>query len=196
MPPLSICGSSRLTILCYQGGESHNIGNVWPEGIANTPIPGYTDGYDHTGWQTLIPPLVKAFKAGMTDLTTLTPATGSVSGAFWYRPLLTSASCSQDSLGKPSGSQNAENVVSVVLFMASVGNAVTVYSGNNQIAVYQAQKGLNTFAVPGLVAGPVSVDVWNSTGGLITFAASTIDVAADTSGICNFNYQVVKVSSA
>ncbi|KAF8912344.1 glycosyl hydrolase family 71-domain-containing protein [Mucidula mucida] len=162
------------------GGESHNIGNVWPEGIANTPIPGYTDGYDHTGWQTLILPLVKAFKAGTTDLTTLTPATGS--------PLLTSASSQ--------GSQNAENVVSVVLFMASVGNAVTVYSGNNQIAVYQAQKGLNTFAVPGLVAGHVSVDVWNSTGGLITFAASTIDVAADTSGICNFNYQVVKVSSA
>jgi len=166
---------------------------VWPEGISGTPIPGYTDGYNHAGWKQLIPPLVKAFKAGTKDLASLTPPSGRVSGSFWYRPLLTTASCSSDPLGKPRGWQNAQDTINIALFLADAGGAVTVYSGNKQIALYKTTKGLNTFATPGLVPGPVSVNVWSASGALVTFAASGVDVAADSSGVCNFNYQTVAV---
>ncbi|KAF8992101.1 hypothetical protein BDZ89DRAFT_1173099 [Hymenopellis radicata] len=156
----------------------------------------YTDGYDHAGWQLLTPPLAKAFKAGTTDLMTLTPATGSVSGAFWHRPWLVSASCSGDSPGKPSGSPaERRKCHQRSAFHGLAGNAVTVYSGNNQIALHKA-----TCAIPDINADWSSDQSENNERVqlflcLITFSASTIDVVADTSGICSFNYQAVKLSA-
>lgn len=75
--------------------------------------------------------------------------------------------------------------------MSAAGNAVKVCSVNKQIALYNGlTKGLITLHVPGLVAGPVSVNVWSSAGALVTYWASSMDVVASTSGIYSYKYQV------
>jgi len=85
--------------------------------------------------------------------------------------------------------------VNIALFIAEDDYGVTVYSGDNQIAVYSATKGLNAFAAPGLVAGPVRVEVWNAAGDMVTKAESEVDVQSDTNEICNYNYQTIPVSA-
>ncbi|KIY62723.1 glycoside hydrolase family 71 protein [Cylindrobasidium torrendii FP15055 ss-10] len=187
---LSVAPDFVEIITWNDAGESHYIGPIWSKAIENSPIPAYTDGYDHAAWQNVFPPFIKAFKEGVTDLTQVVPTEGKVAGAFWYRPLLTTASCSGDSLGKPSNAASAEDAVNVALYLAEPGYTVTISSGGSVIAEYQAVQGLNAFFAPGIKTGGVTVEV-KSGGNSLVSASSTVDVAADTDGTCNFNYQVV-----
>ena len=82
-------------------GESHYIGNNWPEAIAGAPaIQAYANGYDHTSWQDVLAPFIAAYKRGATSLGAVT-SFGDFAGAFWYRPLLRDGACTGDALGKP-----------------------------------------------------------------------------------------------
>ncbi|KAH8925777.1 glycoside hydrolase family 71 protein [Atractiella rhizophila] len=177
-------------------GESHYFGNVWPESIAGSVIGQYTDGYPHDGWQAVLSSFITAYKAGSTSTSSLVPTTSaSVVGTFWYRPLLRSATCNGDSLGKPSGWQNAEDTINIAILVAqnAVGGTVNVFSGGAQIASYSGAKlGLNAYAVPGVRTGAVRVQFLNSAGASIIDVSGARDVVADSS-YCNFNYQVVGI---
>ncbi|KAJ5898879.1 glycoside hydrolase [Penicillium taxi] len=113
----------------------------------------------------------------------------------WYRPLLKSATCLSDSLGPPSNVESMQDVVNVAVLLPSNTSGVTieVYSRGNQIGSFAGVAGLNAYSVPGMVAGAQSVQLVSSDRTVISSAKSMIDVAATTTGICNFNYQVIGV---
>ncbi|TFK94672.1 glycoside hydrolase family 71 protein [Polyporus arcularius HHB13444] len=176
-------------------GESHYIGNCWPEAIAGAPaIQAYSNGFDHTGWQAVLAPFITAYKNGATSISDVTPF-GEFAGAFWYRTLLKSASCSGDGLGKPSGSENAEDLINIAVLLPAntSGVNINVYSGGNLVSTLPTTAGLNMAAV-GIKTGAQKVELVNSAGQVIGAGSSTMDVAADTSGVCNFNYQVVHIA--
>ncbi|KAI0720253.1 glycoside hydrolase [Cerioporus squamosus] len=176
-------------------GESHYIGNCWPEAIAGAPaIQAYSNGFDHTAWQAVLAPFITAYKNGKTSITDVTPF-GAFAGAFWYRTLLRSASCSGDSLGKPSGFENAEDLINIAVLLPAntSGVKMNVYSGGNLVSTLPTTAGLNIAAVD-IKTGAQKVELVNSAGQIIGAGSSTVDVAADTSGVCNFNYQVVHIA--
>jgi glucan endo-1,3-alpha-glucosidase len=185
-----------LEILTWNdAGESHYFGKIWPDSIAGSNIHTYTDGYDHSGWQTLLPPLIKAYKAGTSDLSTLMPSNGkAVSGVFWYRPLLTTGSCAIDSMGKPRGWANAEdNFNLVVLADARASHyTINIYSGRDILARYHPVQGLNSWSIPGIKTGSQRVEVVDIGGRVVSSGTGPMDVVGDiSSGVCNYNYQVV-----
>ena len=95
-------------------GEGHYMGNIWPEPVAGTDIGAYTAGYDHTAYNQILPAFFKAFKAGATTTATMFPTNGKTAqGTFWHHTLLAAGSCSADGLGKPSGTENLEDKVTV-----------------------------------------------------------------------------------
>ena len=95
-------------------GESHYMGNSWPEPISGTNIGAYTTAYDHTGYQQVLPAFIKAYKAGATTTSTMYPTNGAIAqGVFWHHTLLAAGDCSSDSLGKPTGANTVEDKVTV-----------------------------------------------------------------------------------
>ena len=176
-------------------GESHYIGNCWPEAIATAPaIQAYSNGYDHTSWQDVLAPFIAAYKNGATGASQVTPF-GAGAGAFWYRPLLESATCSGDSLGRPDGAENARDQINIAVLLPSNSSGVTirVSSGGSVVATLPTQPGLNSAAVP-INTGGQTVELVGPDGQVIGAGSSTQDVVADTSGVCNFNYQVVHIA--
>jgi len=95
-------------------GESHYMGNSWPEPTTGTNIGTYTTTYDHTGYQQVIPAFIRAWKAGDTTTSTMYPSNGAIAqSVFWHHTLLTNGSCTADSLGNPIGVETVENKVTV-----------------------------------------------------------------------------------
>jgi glucan endo-1,3-alpha-glucosidase len=95
-------------------GESHYMGNSWPEPIDGSDIGSYTAGYDHTGYWQILPAFIKAYKAGATTTDTMFPTNGAkAQGTVWHHTLLTSADCSADPIGKPQGANTIEDKVTV-----------------------------------------------------------------------------------
>ncbi|CAF3482461.1 unnamed protein product [Adineta steineri] len=176
-------------------GESHYFGKIWPDSIAGTNIQTYTDGYDHSGWQKLLPPFIKAYKAGIKDVSSLIPSDGkAVSGVFWYRPLLKSASCINDFMGKPRGWMNAEDNFNLVVLADARASEYTIniYSGYDMLAWYRPVQGLNSWSIPGLRIGSQSIEIVDINGRVIASGKGTMTVIGDMShGVCNYNYQVV-----
>ena len=176
-------------------GESHYIGNCWPEAIAGVPaIQAYADGYDHTHWQDVLAPFIVAYKNGATSLSDVVPF-GEFAGAFWYRPLLKSATCADDSLGRPDGADNALDQINIAMLLPADSSGVTlrVSSGGNVVATLDTQPGLNMAAVP-IQTGAQSVQLVGPDGTIMGAGSSTQDVVAETTGVCNFNYQVVHIA--
>jgi glucan endo-1,3-alpha-glucosidase len=174
-------------------GESHYIGSIWPWALSGTNVGSYTNGYDHSGWQILLKPFIAAYKAGITDVSQLVPTNGAhVQGVFWHATLLSTASCSGDSLGKPDGSQNMQDTIEVAVIVAAgvSGVKVNVFSGNQQVGSYDAVQGLNAWEVHGLQVGQVKVVVTSPYGGTLVSGTGPINVIADSNN-CNYNPQVV-----
>ena len=70
-------------------GESHYMGNSWPEPISGTAIVAYTEDYDHTGYWQLLPAFIEAYKSGATTTSTMYPTNGAIAqGTFWHHTLL------------------------------------------------------------------------------------------------------------
>ncbi|CAM1502598.1 Fc.00g073740.m01.CDS01 [Cosmosporella sp. VM-42] len=176
-------------------GESHYMGNIWPEPINGSTIPAYTDGYDHTGYWQVLGPLIKAFKKGDTNTDQIFPTNDKAAqGAFWHHTLLTSGDCSSDGMGKPSGLENAEDEVTGIILVASGqnGTSVIVTSGSTQLGTTELIPGYNKFSFRGMTAGQVTVEVRNGENKVIGGSGS-IEVS-DSASLCNYNYQVVGLS--
>ncbi|KAI0833775.1 glycoside hydrolase [Trametes gibbosa] len=176
-------------------GESHFVGNIFPEPIAGSPaIQAYADGFDHTAWQNVLAPFIVAYKNSKTSAADVVPF-GAFAGAFWYRPLLLTAQCPNDSLGKPDGAQNAVDELSfaVLLPADSSGVTVRVLSGGTVTATLPTTPGLNAATVP-IRLGSQRVELVAADGNIIGAGVGTKDVVGETDGVCNFNYEVANIS--
>ncbi|QGA19616.1 hypothetical protein EYB26_007305 [Talaromyces marneffei] len=182
-------------------GEGHYVGNFWNESLGDTNIAEYAGGFDHTGWQQVISPFITAYKNGASHLSEIT-ASSNV-GVIWYRTLLTTSSCSDDPIGLPTAHEDAQDAINYAIILPYSGSnyTINVYSNNNLIGTAAGVTGLNGGSVLGLAAGRANtqrVDVVEvgSDGTTTTIVAATgaKDVMAETSGICNYNYEVVAMS--
>jgi glucan endo-1,3-alpha-glucosidase len=174
-------------------GEAHYVGNIWPEPMAGSAaIRAYTEGYSHKGYKEILGPFVTAWKRGDTTTAGIVPSNGKeVQGTYWHHTLLVGADCSADPLGKPGGVENAEDVVSGVILVASGQTALVavVKSGETEMGKVNLVEGYNAFKVGGLVAGKVSVEVFSGST-MISGGYGSIDVA-NSGSLCNYNFQVV-----
>lgn len=172
-------------------GESHYVGNFWPEQINGTNEGSYADGFNHTGWQQIITPFITAYKNNASDISQITSSTPV--GTLWYRTLLTSASCS-DTI---ENYKSAVDAVNFAVILPSSSYTIEVYSNSQLIGSFDGVAGLNYNAVPGLQAGSgQSIQILDSTGAVVSSANGTKDVLAESSNstLCNWNYEVVGLS--
>jgi len=145
-------------------GESHYMGNSWPEPIAGTGIDAYTNAYDHTAYWQLLPAFIQAWKAGATDTNTMYPTNGAiVQGAFWHHTLLAAGTCPDDSLGPPQGVDTVEDRVTAGILVAAgqTGLKATVGSGSITLGVQNlVRKGVSIMTG----APPASESFWAEWG--------------------------------
>lgn len=109
-------------------------------GSKGSPAHAYIDGFDHSVWQILLCGSFAAHKSGARAATDVVPiASKKAEGVFWYQPILASASCAADPIGKPHGWENAEDEVqvAVLLLAAAAGATVNVCSGDARIGSYK-----------------------------------------------------------
>ncbi|TFB02978.1 Glucan endo-1,3-alpha-glucosidase agn1 [Trichoderma ghanense] len=174
-------------------GEGHYVGNFFAEQIAGSTIGDYANGFDHTGWQQLVTPFIKAYKSGTatSDSQILPPGSAPV-GSLWYRTLMKSASCSSSIQNY----QQGQDTVNYAVILPSDGYTIKVYSNNKLIGSFAGSTGLHYGAVPGLsVGGGQYIQVVNSAGSVVASATGTKQVAEQSSNAtCNWNYEVVGLS--
>ncbi|KAI0648825.1 glycoside hydrolase [Trametes meyenii] len=176
-------------------GESHYVGNVFPEPIAGSPaIQAYSNGFNHTAWQDILAPFIVAYKNNKTSVTDITPF-GEFAGGFWYRPLLVTAKCANDTLGKPDGVQNAVDKLSIAVLLPanSTGMTLRVLSGDSVTATLPTTPGLNAVTVP-FQLGRQRVELVGADGSIVGAGDGTKDVIGETNGVCNFDYEAADIS--
>lgn len=175
-------------------GESHNVGNFWPEQLAGTKIDAYNKDFDHKGWLQIITPFIKAYKAGATSISEISPPSTAPVGTLWYRTLLTSASCSSTI----SNHESARDTMNFAVILPADGYKIKVYSNDKLIGTFAGQKGLNYNSVLGLTAGSGQrLEVLDTSDKVVTSATGTKTVLAESSdAICNWNYEVVGLGQA
>ncbi|KAI1331429.1 glycoside hydrolase family 71 protein [Xylariaceae sp. FL0255] len=183
------------------GGESHYIGNVWPEGAISDELEyGNSTATPHDGWRSVISSFIAAFKSGATTTDSMVPAnSASFAGAMWYRPVLTSCVSASGSDGTPAGWEAGIDAVNyaVVLPSGASGYSVQVSSASNIIATDTGLgAGLHFNTVSGMVQGAQSVELLDSSGNVVASASSSVDVgdSPNSDGFCDFNYEVVGLS--
>lgn len=174
-------------------GEGHYVGDFWAEQIAGSEIGTYADGFDHKGWLQIITPFIKAYKAGATEISQITPPGGTPVGTLWYRTLLTTASCSSTI----SNYQSGVDAVNFAVILPSSGYTIKVYSNSQLIGSFPGVAGLNYNSVPGLQVGSGQyIQVLDSGNNVVATATGTKSVTAEStsSSVCNWNYEVVGLS--
>jgi glucan endo-1,3-alpha-glucosidase len=173
-------------------GESHYVGDFWPEQIAGSTIGDYANGFDHKGWLEVITPFIKAYKVGATSISDIATPSGSPVGAFWYRTLLTSASCSSSIANY----QSARDTVNFAVILPSTGYTIELYSNNNLIGSFAGQKGLNYNSVLGLAAGGGQmIQIVDGANNVVASATGTKNVLTQSpNATSNWNYEVVGLS--
>lgn len=141
--------------------------------------------------------LITAIKNGDSEAKSITPVNGAAAeGIFWHHTLLNTASCSNDSLGKPGGIDLIENVVCVAITLSeAAGNTtINVWSDGELIGSEPGSVGLNFWSAPNINLGKQYVEVVNSEdNSVIISAKGNLSVEADAD-LCNFNYQVVQLA--
>lgn len=173
-------------------GESHYMGNSWPEPIVGSPQAVYSTGYDHTGYWQILRSFIQSWKAGATTTDTMYPTNGAaVQGVFWHHTMLANASCDDP----PAGSDLPEDRITAVVLLAA--NATThfldIYSGYNTLGAFQLTPGFNEVAVDGMGLGAVSVVVRDGgNDAVVVNGTGPIDVT--DAGVCNYNFQVVALT--
>ncbi|KAL1980826.1 hypothetical protein VTN96DRAFT_3521 [Rasamsonia emersonii] len=178
-------------------GESHYMGNSWPEPIAGTNIPAYTENYDHTAYQQVLPAFIKAYKSGATTTDTMYPTNGkSAQGVFWHHTLLAAADCSADSLGDPSGIDTAQDFVTAAVLVGPGIESynISIWSGNTFLGSQSLSPGFNGLHVSGLTVGTVVVNVTDTSTGSVVISGTGPIPVTDSSDLCNYNFQVVALT--
>lgn len=177
-------------------GESHYMGNLWPEPMTDSPIHSYVDGYNHTGYWQILQAFTQAWKRGDSTTKNMVPTNGKVvQGTYWHHTLLVDADCSADPLGKPTDiTKNAEDAVSGVILVAKgQTNLVAVVnssSGSKELGKMKLVEGYNSFKFGGLTTGKVTVEVWDGST-MVGGGYGSIEVANKAASTCNYNFQVV-----
>jgi len=140
--------------------------------------------------------MIKAFKAGTHDLTTLVPTNSSIlEGVFYHHTLTAAGTCPNDPLAAISGKENVEDDVSVAVLLAAghTGMTLQVWSGGVQIGGTQnLVTGYNPFTISGMRTGTQVVKVFNSAGTLVAQGTGNIQVVSEAA-LCNYNFQVVPI---
>ncbi|KAI0198279.1 glycoside hydrolase [Astrocystis sublimbata] len=175
-------------------GESHYIGQSWPETVGDDILQyGDTDENPHDAWQPLITSFISAFKAGASDTSAMKPANGaSFAGAVWYRGVVKSC-LNNGGDGSPRGNGAARDTVvyAVVLPDDAQGFQARVTSGGEVIATQPLVAGLNYNSIEGLKTGAQLLELLDGDGNVVAMAAGKKDVEDQPSdGFCNFNYYV------
>jgi len=182
-------------------GEGHWIGNIWREGITQ----GMADliaGFEHGAWRGVVAMFVAAIRNGVSDEGGVVPLGGrTVQGAFWYRPLKKDSHC-WNWLGKPRGWEGAEDAVNVAVALRGdvrPGSVqIKVWSGGALVATLTGRSGMNVYQVA-YREGQQKVQVVTFPGGqVLAEGTGPMEVTWDIGrlgGQCNFNYQVVDLSS-
>ncbi len=187
-------------------GESHYMGNSWPEPIDGTVEGTYTADYDHTGYQEICQVSSKPIRQARHQRIPCILPTGRLPKASWHHTLLVNGDCSTDSLGKPSGINTAEDKVTVVVLVEEGHSTynLKVVSGNMDLGSQTLVPGYNQYSVSGLTAGNVTVTVTDSasisevlsgTGPIpISFLSTNYIQVTNSSALCNYNFQVVALA--
>jgi glucan endo-1,3-alpha-glucosidase len=168
------------------------MGNLWPEPLSTAPaIRAYVDGYDHTGYQQILPSFIKAWKNGDKTTANMVPTNGKpIQGVFWHHTLTVGATCN-DPLGKPRDIDNAEDAVSGAVLVAKgqTGLVAVVNNGDKELGKFELVEGYNKFKALGLGAGKVQVEVWDGET-MVGGGYGPMEVVTEAS-LCNYNFQVV-----
>ncbi|KAK4184087.1 glycoside hydrolase [Podospora australis] len=181
-------------------GEGHYFGNIWPESLGGSELAReLVEWYEHTAWQVLLRPFVKALKDGTRENIT----EGTVKGAFWYRPLLKNVTfVGRDKYGlePPDNWEDAEDAVNIGLLVGGLDEKVKirVWSGGDLIKEIEAREGMSAYQVDGIRKGVQVVQVVSNDGRRVMAEGRGLvgvtDDITDLNGVWNFNYQVVEIA--
>ncbi|KAJ4235468.1 hypothetical protein NW757_013509 [Fusarium falciforme] len=176
------------------GPESHYIGSIWPE--QNTdPEPAHYMKLPHKGWQRVLGSFIAAFKGDGV----MRPFGGdTVTGAFWYKSILSDTKCSatpkdvgieQQYLNRPESYETAtdKGAYAVVLPQDASGWSMRVHSGGKTDTITGLKAGLNSGNTQ-LNAGAQSVELLNSAGQVVAVAGGGRCVyGGDACPDCTYN---------
>ncbi|KAH8674285.1 putative glucan endo-1,3-alpha-glucosidase agn1 precursor [Xylariales sp. PMI_506] len=178
-------------------GESHYIGTLWSEGLTDD-ILAYSNetSWPHEGWQPLVTSFTTAYRYGLTASGMRPPNGTDMIGTMWYRTIMADATCADDPYGPPDGAGAGKDAVNwaIVLEDGITDATAQVWSGGVLIGKKALSAGLNYDSTPGMNTGIQYVEVVDADYNILMSAQGAINVQDDTTGICNFNYQVAQLS--
>ncbi|EEU34917.1 uncharacterized protein NECHADRAFT_79819 [Fusarium vanettenii 77-13-4] len=176
------------------GPESHYVGSIWPE--QNTdPEPAHYMKLPHKGWQRVLGSFIAAFKG---DGVMRPFGSDTVTGAFWYKSILSDTKCSatpkdvgieQQYLNKPESYETAtdKGAYAVVLPQGASGWSMRVHSGGKTDTITGLKGGLNSGNTQ-LNAGAQSVEILNLAGQVVAVAGGGRCVyGGDACPDCTYN---------
>ncbi|KAF1937228.1 hypothetical protein EJ02DRAFT_447605 [Clathrospora elynae] len=175
-------------------GESHYMGNLWPEPMSVSPnIQALVKDYDHKGYWQILPAFIQAWKRGDRTTANMVPTNMKpVQGAFWHHTLTIDADCSADPLAKSADVLNVahDSVFGVVLVPKGKTNLIAVVNvGTNELNKTSLVPGYNSFKFTGLGPGKVQLEVWDEST-MVGGGYAPLEVRR-SGPLCNYNFQVV-----
>jgi glucan endo-1,3-alpha-glucosidase len=173
-------------------GESHYMGNLWPEPLNNrTKL--LTDTFPHKAYNQIIPAFVAAWKRGDKSTANMVPTNGkSAQGAFWHHTLTLDASCPGDAVKKATDVTDiAEDAVTGIVLVAPNKNGLVsvVNVGGRELGKTSLVPGFNRFKYTGMGEGKVELQVWEGST-LVVGGYGALEVKREAE-VCNYNFQVV-----
>ncbi|KAJ4314488.1 hypothetical protein N0V94_006427 [Neodidymelliopsis sp. IMI 364377] len=181
-------------------GESHYMGNTWPETMTNsTEIQDLVKNRPHKAYWNVMRPFIQAWKSGATLTANMVPDNGKpVQGTFWHHTLTVDAKCGTTDVPKsPDIKTAAEDAVSGVLLVAKgKTNLVAVVNVNGlKLDSQDLKEGYNSFKFtgPNFKPGKVQLEVWDGST-MVGGGYGSIPIS-DSATSCNYNFQVVAVPS-
>lgn len=178
------------------GGESHYIGTLRMEGIDKSMVEyANNDDYNHVAWQSVFTSFIYAFKNNLKASGMRPPIDKQLVGSMWYRAIKKDASCRSDAQGRPAGAGAAKDAVNWSIVAADYGLEnllLQIWSGGSLIRKVALQPGLNYGSEPGLATGPQYFEVVDTANNnkIVMKGQGRVDVKAQSTGYCNFNYVV------
>ncbi|ESZ99053.1 glycoside hydrolase family 71 protein [Sclerotinia borealis F-4128] len=181
-------------------GESHYMGNSWPESLVSNSTPEALSSldYDHTAYAQILKSFIKVWKSGAKSTDTMVPTNGKdVQGTFWHHTLLKGGDCGGDKLGlgKPDGIEGVEDSVTAVVLVAEgvEGLVGRISVGGKVWGEKTLSEGFNTLVVGNITTGSVSMSVVDKAGLVVVGGKGPMDVVSKAD-LCNYNFQVVGLS--
>jgi glucan endo-1,3-alpha-glucosidase len=185
--------TSLYLVLQNDGPESHYIGSLWSEQQSDPQAALYSGpSYTHTGWDGPIASFIHAYKNARASSLMFPAGTAVGVGSLWYKPFLTSVSCSgTQPVGYSAALDNLNWAVVLPLNIATGWN-VRLYSKGVLLKKIAVTKGLSYGAVSGVKIGAQQLELYNPAGKLVMIANGTTPVASSCpNGVYNLNPVVV-----